>query len=64
MALDDRQHVEAVSIMRRMYEARMAGVDGEAWDAAGIWLEENHPAPTVYMAALAATASTKEQGPA
>lgn len=52
MSLNDRQHLEAVAIMRRMFEARIAGVDPEAWMAAEVWLAENHPLPAVYMAAL------------
>lgn len=56
--LEDREHVEAVAIMRRMADARTADLDPAAWVAAEQWLRENHPAPEVYMAAVASMAGT------
>jgi hypothetical protein len=60
MALGDRQHVEAVAIMRALLEAG-AGRDFDPlgpspYLAAEVWLRENHPEPAVYMAAVAGVA--------
>lgn len=54
MALNDRQHVEAVAITRRMAEAlgHLGFGDMAECVAARQWLRENHPEPEVYMAAL------------
>lgn len=58
MALDDVKHVEAVAIMRAMIETPggymmpdelKATVEG--------WLEENHPPPSAYMAAMRSRAA-------
>ena len=57
MSLDDRQHVEAVAIIRRLRESP----DPAALLAADHWLRENHPAPEVYIAALKASASADEE---
>jgi hypothetical protein len=52
MSLNDRQHVEAVAIIRRMAEAKRIEGDPEAWAAARGWLRENHPSTEMYLAAL------------
>lgn len=50
MALDDVRHVEAIALMQRMLDDAgdripyRAVVEG--------WLEENHPGPDAYVAAL------------
>ena len=49
MALNDRQHVEAVAIMRALLEDPLGPMQQRA---AHQWLGENHPEPAVYMAAL------------
>jgi hypothetical protein len=48
MALGDVQHVEAVSIIRRLVDYSQ---DPEGLVAARAWLEENHPSPEAYVAA-------------
>lgn len=61
MALDDRQHVEAVAIMRRLAECVEHAVrDTEALIAAEVWLGECHPDPEVYMAAVHRLASGED----
>ncbi len=55
MSLDDRQHVEAVAIIRRLHEAPH---DDQGHLAAEIWLRENKPPPDVYLAALRAGVKT------
>jgi hypothetical protein len=50
MALGDRQHVEAVAILRRLVEEDER--DEDARLAAKVWLRENHPEPEVYIAAI------------
>jgi hypothetical protein len=54
LALNDRQHVEAVAITRRMAEAldRLGFGYTTECIAARQWLRENHPRPEVYAAAL------------
>lgn len=55
MSLNDRQHVEAVAIMQRLLDvASHFGADEEGQRAATQWLGENHPEPSVYMAAMRA----------
>lgn len=52
--LDDRAHVEAVAILRRLLEAQASGLaDPDAQLAAVVFLREHHPEPGVYLAALA-----------
>lgn len=71
--LSDREHVEAVAIMRRMKELfeelrgpradPLAVLDApvtEALIAADVWLQENHPKPGVYIAAVAAVATRSD----
>jgi hypothetical protein len=64
VALDDRQHVEAVAIMRRLVEGRYEpfGVDPETYHAANQWLKENHPEPSVYVAAMREASRTGGDG--
>ena len=57
MALGDRQHVEAVAIIRNLLAALgpREDLDEYAQDCAiagEVWLRENHPEPDVYVAAL------------
>ena len=53
MSLNDRQHVEAVAIMRALIEDPLGPAsEGTAQRAARQWLAENHPGPAAYMAAL------------
>lgn len=55
MALNDRQHVEAVAIMRCLLDAvEHVDCDRAGKQAATQWLAENHPQPAVYMAAMRA----------
>jgi hypothetical protein len=56
MALDDRQHVEAVAIIRRLMQPTY---DRETMIAAEVWLRENHPEPAVYINALASSEEQK-----
>lgn len=56
MSLDDRQHVEAVAIVRSLRDLTLGLCDQpeevDAVKAADVWLRENHPSPEVYVAAL------------
>jgi hypothetical protein len=54
MALGDRQHVEAVAIMKELVTllAFAGRGDRDEVKAAHQWLAENHPEPAVYAAAL------------
>ena len=56
MALNDRQHVEAVAIIRALLEDPLGPMPLRA---AHQWLAENHPEPGVYMAALRDRAGDK-----
>lgn len=60
MALDDVQHVEAVSIIRRLANY---GHDPEAIVAAEVWLEKNHPPPSAYVAAAESLGSRSPVNP-
>jgi hypothetical protein len=53
--LDDVAHVEAVAVMRALLES-----PGDPFVrlAAKHWLEENHPPPEAYVAALAERSTT------
>lgn len=52
MSLNDRQHVEAVAIIRALVQVTPTELKGDAYGAAVQWLEENHPSPAAYMNAL------------
>lgn len=57
MALGDREHVEAVAIIRNLLAAlgphdRLDGYARDCANAGAQWLEENHPSTEVYMGAL------------
>lgn len=55
MALNDRQHVEAVGLLRMVVDQvhEFGGiVDPDLLRGAEKWLEGNHPEPKVYMAAM------------
>lgn len=58
VVLNDREHVEAAAIIRRLLDvAEHFGCDEEAKVAARQWLVENRPEPGVYIAALTAAAT-------
>jgi hypothetical protein len=54
MSLGDREHVEAVAIIRQFVETSEALNlhDADAVKAGRQWLAENHPTPAVYVAAI------------
>jgi hypothetical protein len=47
MALNDRQHVEVIAILKRVVDG-----DFEARRLAGAWVRENKPTPEEYIEAM------------
>lgn len=54
MALDDVKHVEAVAMLNAVLESPSASTGMSLELKRGIegWLEENHPPPSAYSAAM------------
>jgi hypothetical protein len=49
MSLSDKEHVEVVAVLRAVVEDPF---DAQARRTAEFWLQEKHPSPDVYIAAL------------
>lgn len=68
MALGDREHVEAVAIIRNLLCAlgpreELDGYARECATAGDVWLRENHPPAEVYVAALKDSHALTEERP-